>query len=157
MPHPSLVRTRSVKQVAEAHAGLVQRIDTPEPIVVIDTLQRNVSRMQEFADTRGLVLRPHVKTHKCIEIGRLQTDAGACGTTTSTPASTLDPPPEPRSHHHPRPTSRISHRRGGQRGDCGDQCVVVTARLASLVSRVKAAQTPTVDKQAVHEEMEREQ
>jgi D-serine deaminase-like pyridoxal phosphate-dependent protein len=70
-----------VKHVAEALAGLVQRIDTPEPIVVIDTLQSNVSRMQEFADRRGLHLRPHVKTHKCIEVGRLQTDAGACGIT----------------------------------------------------------------------------
>jgi D-serine deaminase-like pyridoxal phosphate-dependent protein len=73
-----------VKQVAEALAGLVQRIDTPEPIVVIDTLHRNVSRMQEFADARGLHLRPHVKTHKCIEIGRLQTDAGARGITAGT-------------------------------------------------------------------------
>lgn len=73
-----------MKQVVEALAGLVQRIDTPEPIVVIDTLQSNVARMQEFANTRGLHLRPHVKTHKCIEIGRLQTDAGACGITAGT-------------------------------------------------------------------------
>jgi len=70
-----------VKQIVEALAGLVQRIDTPEPIVVIDTLQSNVSQMQEFANTRGLNLRPHVKTHKCIQIGRLQIDAGACGIT----------------------------------------------------------------------------
>jgi D-serine deaminase-like pyridoxal phosphate-dependent protein len=73
-----------VKHVAEVLAGLVERIDTPEPIVVSDTLQANVSRMQEFADARGLDLRPHVKTHKCIEIGRLQTDAGACGVTAGT-------------------------------------------------------------------------
>jgi D-serine deaminase-like pyridoxal phosphate-dependent protein len=70
-----------VKQITEALAGLVQRVDTPEPIVVLDTLLGNVSRMQEFAEARGLDLRPHVKTHKCIEIGRLQTDAGACGIT----------------------------------------------------------------------------
>lgn len=73
-----------MKHVAEALAGLVQRIDTPEPVVIFDTLQRNVSQMQEFANTRGLQLRPHVKTHKCIEIGRLQTDAGACGITAGT-------------------------------------------------------------------------
>jgi D-serine deaminase-like pyridoxal phosphate-dependent protein len=73
-----------VKQITEALAGLVQRVDTPEPIVVLDTLLGNVSRMQEFADARGLDLRPHVKTHKCIEIGRLQTDAGACGVTAGT-------------------------------------------------------------------------
>ena len=56
--------------VAEALAGLVERIDTPEPIVVLDLLQDNISRMQSFANARGLELRPHVKTHKCIEIGR---------------------------------------------------------------------------------------
>lgn len=73
-----------MKQITEALAGLVQRIDTPEPIVVIDTLRSNVSRMQEFANTHGLELRPHVKTHKCIEIGRIQTEAGACGITAGT-------------------------------------------------------------------------
>ena len=73
-----------MKQVAESLAGLVERIDTPEPIVVIDTLQSNVSLMQDFANSRGLGLRPHVKTHKCLEIGRLQMDAGACGITAGT-------------------------------------------------------------------------
>jgi D-serine deaminase-like pyridoxal phosphate-dependent protein len=33
---------------------------------------------------RGLRLRPHVKTHKCIEIGQLQLDAGATGITVAT-------------------------------------------------------------------------
>lgn len=70
-----------MKHVGAALAGLVQRIDTPEPVVVIDALQRNVVRMQGFADAHGLRLRPHVKTHKCIEIGRLQREAGACGIT----------------------------------------------------------------------------
>jgi D-serine deaminase-like pyridoxal phosphate-dependent protein len=73
-----------VKQLTDALDGLVQRIDTPEPIVVLDTLQGNVSRMQDFADSRGLQLRPHVKTHKCLEIGRLQVDAGASGITAGT-------------------------------------------------------------------------
>jgi D-serine deaminase-like pyridoxal phosphate-dependent protein len=73
-----------VKQVIEALAGLLPRIDTPEPVVVLDTLHGNVARMQEFATTRGLDLRPHVKTHKCIEIGNLQRDAGAAGITAGT-------------------------------------------------------------------------
>ncbi len=73
-----------MKQLAEALAGVVQRVDTPEPVVVLDTVQSNVSRMQEFADAHRLDLRPHVKTHKCIEIGRLQADAGACGITAGT-------------------------------------------------------------------------
>ena len=73
-----------MEQVTNALAGLVDRVDTPEPVVVLDTLQDNVTRMQQFATTRGLQLRPHVKTHKCLEIGRLQTDAGACGITAGT-------------------------------------------------------------------------
>jgi D-serine deaminase-like pyridoxal phosphate-dependent protein len=71
-------------QVADTLAALGERIDTPEPITIIDTLKSNVSRMQDFATARGLELRPHVKTHKCIEIGRLQTAAGARGITAGT-------------------------------------------------------------------------
>jgi D-serine deaminase-like pyridoxal phosphate-dependent protein len=73
-----------MRQVTETLAGLVERTDTPEPIAVLDTLQSNVARMQAFADARGLDLRPHVKTHKCIEVGRLQADAGASGITAGT-------------------------------------------------------------------------
>ena len=50
----------------------------------LDTLQDDIARMQDFADTRGLDLRPPVKAHKCLEIGRLQVDAGACGITAGT-------------------------------------------------------------------------
>jgi D-serine deaminase-like pyridoxal phosphate-dependent protein len=73
-----------VKHLAGALGGLVEQIDTPEPIVVLEAVQQNVARMQEFANARGLDLRPHVKTHKCIEIGRLQKDAGASGITAGT-------------------------------------------------------------------------
>ncbi|MFI6696606.1 alanine racemase [Streptomyces sp. NPDC050433] len=67
--------------LSEALMGLHGRIDTPEPVVVLDTMRNNIERMQSFAGARGLALRPHVKTHKCIEIGRLQRDAGAAGIT----------------------------------------------------------------------------
>jgi D-serine deaminase-like pyridoxal phosphate-dependent protein len=73
-----------MKHLAEALGGLEERIDTPVPIVILEAVQQNVSRMQEFANARGLDLRPHVKTHKCVEIGRLQRDAGAAGITAGT-------------------------------------------------------------------------
>src|SRR5215218_2985371 len=44
-------------------------------------MQRNIDRMQAFAAEHGLDVRPHVKTHKCVEVGRLQVDAGAVGIT----------------------------------------------------------------------------
>jgi D-serine deaminase-like pyridoxal phosphate-dependent protein len=61
--------------------GLVDRVDTPMPIVLADVMQRNIDRMQGFAAEHGLDVRPHVKTHKCIEVGRRQVEAGAVGIT----------------------------------------------------------------------------
>jgi D-serine deaminase-like pyridoxal phosphate-dependent protein len=60
---------------------LVDRVDTPAPIVLADVVQRNIDRMQGFAAHHDLHLRPHVKTHKCIEVGRRQVEAGAVGIT----------------------------------------------------------------------------
>lgn len=60
---------------------LAGRVDTPVPIVLADVMQRNIDRMQAFGAERGLDVRPHVKTHKCVEIGRRQVEAGAVGIT----------------------------------------------------------------------------
>ena len=56
-------------------------MDTPSPIVLVDVMQRNIDRMQGFAAEHNLDVRPHVKTHKCVEIGRRQVEAGAVGIT----------------------------------------------------------------------------
>jgi D-serine deaminase-like pyridoxal phosphate-dependent protein len=60
---------------------LADRVDTPGPIVLTDVMQRNIDRMQAFAAAHDLDVRPHVKTHKCVEVGRLQVAAGAVGIT----------------------------------------------------------------------------
>jgi D-serine deaminase-like pyridoxal phosphate-dependent protein len=60
---------------------LAGRVDTPAPIVLADVMQRNIDRMQGFAAEHNLELRPHVKTHKCVEVGRRQVAAGAVGIT----------------------------------------------------------------------------
>ena len=70
-----------MKHIAEALAGVVQRIDTPEPVVVIDTLRSNVARMQEFADARGLLLRPAREDAQVHRDRASAEDAGACGIT----------------------------------------------------------------------------
>jgi D-serine deaminase-like pyridoxal phosphate-dependent protein len=56
------------------------------PFLVIDEtlLDANISRVAHFAAQRGLALRPHVKTHKSIEIARRQRQAGAVGITVAT-------------------------------------------------------------------------
>lgn len=43
----------------------------------------NIDAMQELANQRGVALRPHVKTHKCLEIAQLQLERGAVGLTAS--------------------------------------------------------------------------
>lgn len=57
---------------------------TPAAVVDLDRLDRNLTWMAERARTLGVQLRPHVKTHKCIEIGRRQTRGHFGGITVST-------------------------------------------------------------------------
>ena len=56
-------------------------LDTPALLVNLETLERNITRMQAVANGGDKRLRPHVKTHKTLEIARLQQDAGAVGLT----------------------------------------------------------------------------
>lgn len=71
----------SVNRIQGALEALIERIDTPAPIVLVDVMQENIDRMQAFAARNNLDVRPHVKTHKCVEIGRRQVKAGAVGIT----------------------------------------------------------------------------
>jgi D-serine deaminase-like pyridoxal phosphate-dependent protein len=70
-----------VNRLQQALDTLVERVNTPAPIVLVDVMQDNINRMQRFGDQRSLDVRPHVKTHKCVEIGRRQVKAGAVGIT----------------------------------------------------------------------------
>lgn len=60
--------------------------ELPTPSLVIDEarLDRNIAAMAAFTATAGLALRPHVKTHKSVEIARRQRAAGAAGITVAT-------------------------------------------------------------------------
>ena len=70
-----------MNRIQRALEALLERIDTPAPIVLADVMQENIDRMQAFAAQHNLDVRPHVKTHKCVEIGRRQVKAGAVGIT----------------------------------------------------------------------------
>lgn len=63
---------------------LIHKLHTPALLLDLDIVKRNIARMQERANTFGVALRPHIKTHKCLEIAQLQRDAGARGITVST-------------------------------------------------------------------------
>ncbi len=59
-------------------------LPTPALVLDLDVLESNLRFMQSRADALGVRLRPHIKTHKCLEIGKLQRAAGAQGITVST-------------------------------------------------------------------------
>ena len=59
-------------------------IVTPCLVVDADVLDRNLSAKADWARDRGLSLRPHAKTHKCLEIARRQLGLGAAGLTVAT-------------------------------------------------------------------------
>src|SRR5436309_1748611 len=59
-------------------------ITTPAFLVESDVVQRNCEAMREKARRSGVVFRPHVKTHKTIEIARMQFGGGTGPITVST-------------------------------------------------------------------------
>lgn len=61
------------------HGNPLDDIDTPALIVRTSIMKRNLEAMARFARTQGIDLRPHVKTHKCPEIARMQLAKGAVG------------------------------------------------------------------------------
>lgn len=54
-------------------------LNTPALVVDLDALERNIGAMATFARANGVALRPHAKTHKSLQIARLQLAAGALG------------------------------------------------------------------------------
>lgn len=62
----------------------IPEIPTPALLLDLDVLERNLGRMAERAVHLGVALRPHIKTHKCVEIARRQLELGASGLTVST-------------------------------------------------------------------------
>lgn len=63
---------------------LIDDLFTPAILLDVDILERNLSRMQKKVGTLGAALRPHIKTHKCLEIAERQREFGAKGITVST-------------------------------------------------------------------------
>jgi D-serine deaminase-like pyridoxal phosphate-dependent protein len=59
-------------------------LKTPSLVLDVARVRRNAERMSARARKLGARLRPHVKTHKCIEVGRIQTERDKSGITVST-------------------------------------------------------------------------
>jgi D-serine deaminase-like pyridoxal phosphate-dependent protein len=62
----------------------IATVVTPALLVDGPTLQANLRRMAQRAENAGVELWPHTKTHKTVEIARLQAEHGAAGLTVAT-------------------------------------------------------------------------
>jgi D-serine deaminase-like pyridoxal phosphate-dependent protein len=57
----------------------INDLETPALLIDYEIMNQNLKRMQSIADSHGVSLRPHTKTHKCPEIANLQLNEGASG------------------------------------------------------------------------------
>jgi len=81
-PPPSVDRGRPPAPSRDCfHLSCSAEVDTPALVLDKAKLERNIRRMADFAAGGPAKLRPHAKTHKCVEIAKLQLDAGAVGIT----------------------------------------------------------------------------
>ena len=62
----------------------LEDLPTPALLLDLDVLERNLERMAAKVRRLGVALRPHIKTHKCVEVGERQRALGVSGITVST-------------------------------------------------------------------------
>lgn len=63
---------------------IFNEVETPAVLLDEPRMMGNLRAMQDLADRHGVALRPHIKTHKSLEIGRRQIGLGASGVTVAT-------------------------------------------------------------------------
>lgn len=59
-------------------------LPTPCMVVDLDLFERNVKKLADYGKANGILLRPHVKVHKSVDVGKRQIALGAIGLTTAT-------------------------------------------------------------------------
>ena len=68
------------KRWIPARAGdALADVDTPALIVDLDRFEANIARLMQAVAGRNVRVRPHAKSHKCVEIAKRQIAAGAAG------------------------------------------------------------------------------
>jgi D-serine deaminase-like pyridoxal phosphate-dependent protein len=65
-------------------SAALESLKTPSLLLDLERVRRNAKQMSLRAKKLGVQLRPHIKTHKCIEIARLQTEGHSGAITVST-------------------------------------------------------------------------
>jgi D-serine deaminase-like pyridoxal phosphate-dependent protein len=62
----------------------IESIKTPSLLLDIERVRKNAERIASMAAQNGVRLRPHIKTHKCIEVAQIQTAGHMSAITVST-------------------------------------------------------------------------
>ena len=65
-------------------SDLMDKLKTPSLLLDVARVRKNAERMSDVAKRNGVKLRPHVKTHKCLEVARIQTAGNEGAITVST-------------------------------------------------------------------------
>ncbi|DBA04601.1 TPA: hypothetical protein N0F65_012184 [Lagenidium giganteum] len=89
IPHFAQPKAGDSQSTTATAAIMREWMTTPSVMVNEQRVKHNVQHMQQIATSHGVQLRPHVKTHKSVEIAQLQLEAGAVGITTSKPTEAL--------------------------------------------------------------------
>src|SRR5688572_8635675 len=71
--------TRKVQESGSVAGVSPADLSTPCLLLDLDRFELNIEKMSRHAQTSSVALRPHAKTHKCVEIARRQIKAGARG------------------------------------------------------------------------------
>src|SRR5438270_1101023 len=59
----------------------ISQLDTPAVVIDLDVMERNLRRVADYTKSHNLRLRPHTKTHKIPDLGRMQISLRAAGLT----------------------------------------------------------------------------
>lgn len=62
----------------------LQTLKTPSLVLDLARVRRNAERINQIAIKNNVRLRPHIKTHKCVEVARIQTEGQNGAVTIST-------------------------------------------------------------------------
>jgi D-serine deaminase-like pyridoxal phosphate-dependent protein len=66
----------------EEESGMrVEQLETPALVLDLDRMEENIREMRRLLAGTGIALRPHYKSHKCVELARRQIAEGAKGIT----------------------------------------------------------------------------
>lgn len=71
------------------HLGALLALETPRVVLDSRVILANISAAQDIAHRNAVMLRPHVKTHKSVQIAAWQIAAGASGVTAAKPSEAL--------------------------------------------------------------------